>query len=266
MWRSARCRYLVRIRLCVRENVRRHYYDDPYYRSIERSELRRSVMSTQVERARFRARLVARDGGFFCFYCKTPLDSSYHIDHKTPIAGGGEHALANFALACLQCNQEKHNKDIDSYRAWLRKNGEPVRFFSPVGPMSRALAQFDAPAFLTSPKPGGVRRRGQVSDLGKLRRLAVCLRIVSSSAGSSISASVNQPVYPEMEPKSTGPRRQSDRIPMTRSGKRIRLALLWQIYSRCFSVPIQVRQYGHRRGLDRMMRSTMACRMAGSVG
>ena len=42
--------------------------------------------------------------------------------------------------------------------------------------------------------------------------------------------------------------------------------LLWQIYSRCFSVPIQVRQYGHRRGLDRMMRSTMACRMAGSVG
>ena len=45
-----------------------------------------------------------------------------------------------------------------------------------------------------------------------------------------------------------------------------RLALLWQIYSRCFSVPIQVRQYGHRRGLDRMMRSTMACRMAGSVG
>ena len=44
------------------------------------------------------------------------------------------------------------------------------------------------------------------------------------------------------------------------------LALLWQIYSRCFSVPIQVRQYGHRRGLDRMMRSTMACRMAGSVG
>ena len=26
------------------------------------------------------------------------------------------------------------------------------------------------------------------------------------------------------------------------------LALLWQIYSRCFSVPIQVRQYGHRRG------------------
>src|SRR4051812_25661883 len=45
-----------------------------------------------------------------------------------------------------------------------------------------------------------------------------------------------------------------------------RLALLWQIYSRCFCLPIQTWQYGHRRGLDRMMRSTMAWRMAGSVG
>ena len=44
------------------------------------------------------------------------------------------------------------------------------------------------------------------------------------------------------------------------------LALLWQIYSRCFCLPIQTWQYGHRRGLDRMMRSTMAWRMAGSVG
>ena len=44
------------------------------------------------------------------------------------------------------------------------------------------------------------------------------------------------------------------------------LALLWQIYSRRCCVSIQVRQYGHRRGLDRMMRSTMACRTAGNVG
>ena len=45
-----------------------------------------------------------------------------------------------------------------------------------------------------------------------------------------------------------------------------KLALLWQIYSRRCCVSIQVRQYGHRRGLDRMMRSTMACRTAGNVG
>jgi hypothetical protein len=45
-----------------------------------------------------------------------------------------------------------------------------------------------------------------------------------------------------------------------------KLALLWQIYSRRCCVSIQVRQYGHRRGLDRMLRSTMACRTAGNVG
>jgi hypothetical protein len=44
------------------------------------------------------------------------------------------------------------------------------------------------------------------------------------------------------------------------------LALLWQIYSRRFSAPIQDWQYGHRRGFDRMTRSTMAWRTAGNVG
>jgi hypothetical protein len=28
----------------------------------------------------------------------------------------------------MQCNQEKHNKDLEGYRAWLRKNGETIRF------------------------------------------------------------------------------------------------------------------------------------------
>ena len=44
------------------------------------------------------------------------------------------------------------------------------------------------------------------------------------------------------------------------------LALLWQIYSRCFFTLIHMRQFGHRRGFDRMMRLTMASRMAGNVG
>ncbi|MGC2124188.1 MAG: hypothetical protein WA652_15165, partial [Xanthobacteraceae bacterium] len=32
------------------------------------------------------------------------------------------------------------------------------------------------------------------------------------------------------------------------------LALLWQIYSRCFFTPIHTRQFGHCSGLVRMMR------------
>jgi 5-methylcytosine-specific restriction endonuclease McrA len=114
-------------RACVRRKVRAEYYDNPW-RSLERTELRRTTVLSSSERVKIKRQLMSRDGDFVCFYCKKPLDSSYHIDHKCPIGRGGTHELANFALACLQCNQEKHNKDLDQYRAWLRRNGDPVLF------------------------------------------------------------------------------------------------------------------------------------------
>src|SRR5215831_15077780 len=44
------------------------------------------------------------------------------------------------------------------------------------------------------------------------------------------------------------------------------LALLWQIYSRCFSLQIHFLQCGHRCGGGRAMSSRMASRTAGNVG
>ena len=85
-------------------------------------------MFTQAERRNIGPQLIERDGGFFCFYCKAPLDGSYHIDHKTPYACGGAHHLDNFALACLKCNQEKHSKTLEEYWVWLRDRGEAVLF------------------------------------------------------------------------------------------------------------------------------------------
>jgi 5-methylcytosine-specific restriction endonuclease McrA len=119
--------YRYTCRECVRRNVRRHYWQDPY-RSIERTEMRRSAMFTQAERRSIGWQLSERDGGFFCFYCKGALDESYHIDHKIPYARGGRHQLDNFVLACLQCNQEKHSKTLEEYREWLRSRGEAVLF------------------------------------------------------------------------------------------------------------------------------------------
>ena len=49
-------------------------------------------------------------------------------------------------------------------------------------------------------------------------------------------------------------------------GDPVALALLWQIYSRRCSLPIDFRQYGHRCGGGRAMSSRMAWRTAGSVG
>src|ERR1700745_751576 len=44
------------------------------------------------------------------------------------------------------------------------------------------------------------------------------------------------------------------------------LALLWQIYSRCFSLQIHFLQRGHRCGGGRAMSSRMAWRTGGNVG
>ena len=44
------------------------------------------------------------------------------------------------------------------------------------------------------------------------------------------------------------------------------LALLWQIYSRRFSLPIHFRQCGHRFCGSRAMRVTMAWRTDGKLG
>src|SRR3989449_6454946 len=46
----------------------------------------------------------------------------------------------------------------------------------------------------------------------------------------------------------------------------VELALLWQIYSRCFSLQIHFLQCGHRCGGGRAMSSRMASRTAGKVG
>jgi 5-methylcytosine-specific restriction endonuclease McrA len=85
-------------RRCVREYVR-SYNAENSFRAAERTERRASTRLSASDRETYRARLTKRDGGFTCFYCKTKLDSTYQIDHKTPIARGGSHGFENFALA-----------------------------------------------------------------------------------------------------------------------------------------------------------------------
>lgn len=87
---------------------------------------RRSHFSA-ADRARFERLLRERDGRR-CFYCHVPLAAEFHLDHVRPLIKGGKDDPSNLVLACLQCNQEKHNKTIEEYRAWPRRNQLPVRF------------------------------------------------------------------------------------------------------------------------------------------
>jgi len=61
-----------------------------------------------------------------CAYCDADLHSHGHIDHMTPVANGGSNAIENLALACYQCNTEKHAKTAHEYFGWRSRLGLPV--------------------------------------------------------------------------------------------------------------------------------------------
>jgi hypothetical protein len=46
-----------------------------------------------------------------CAYCKIALKKKYHIDHITPLAGGGSNWPSNLQLCCPTCNHQKHAMD-----------------------------------------------------------------------------------------------------------------------------------------------------------
>jgi 5-methylcytosine-specific restriction endonuclease McrA len=42
-----------------------------------------------------------------CAYCRAPVSFAVQVDHRTPIARGGRHQLANLAVCCSRCNALK---------------------------------------------------------------------------------------------------------------------------------------------------------------
>lgn len=42
-----------------------------------------------------------------CWYCLKPLNGTYHVDHRIPLARGGSNAPENIVIACPTCNLSK---------------------------------------------------------------------------------------------------------------------------------------------------------------
>jgi 5-methylcytosine-specific restriction endonuclease McrA len=65
----------------------------------------------QTDWQRVRRVIYERDGGI-CMKCGKKVDKkSYHVDHITPIAVGGEEwELSNLELSCAECNFKKGAK------------------------------------------------------------------------------------------------------------------------------------------------------------
>lgn len=68
-----------------------------------------------VERVRLRD-LIERDGAG-CSACGDD-ETNLQLDHREPVAMGGEHTLDAVALLCLDCHREKNRSDLERVRAW----------------------------------------------------------------------------------------------------------------------------------------------------
>ena len=59
--------------------------------------------------AKLRRLVIHRSGGR-CEYChlsQAGQEATFHIDHVTPVASGGETMVDNLALACVSCSLRK---------------------------------------------------------------------------------------------------------------------------------------------------------------
>lgn len=59
-------------------------------------------------------RIYADQGGK-CKYCSAPVEDSYHVDHRMPIALGGSNAPHNLQILCAPCNQSKNATHPDEW-------------------------------------------------------------------------------------------------------------------------------------------------------
>jgi 5-methylcytosine-specific restriction endonuclease McrA len=116
------------------ESVRKYRVDNPEkYREANR---RWDQAHPEVLRAmwhRRRARELNAEGDFkptdiknlwilqsgLCVYCSKDLKLGFEIDHVHPLARGGTNWPENLQLLCKSCNQRKHTKTDEEFRAVL---------------------------------------------------------------------------------------------------------------------------------------------------
>jgi hypothetical protein len=75
-------------------------------------------------------RLVLRRSGERCEYCglsQAGQEATFHIDHVTPVAAGGETVADNLALACVSCSFRKSARQT----AVDPETGTDVPLFNP---------------------------------------------------------------------------------------------------------------------------------------
>ena len=108
-------------RTCVAARVKVHAAANPdqgKLRAAARQERVANATGSYTKEDIVQLRIKQRDK---CAYCNASLEGKGAIDHMTPIALKGSNSLHNLALACAQCNFEKHAKTVAQYFIWRRE-------------------------------------------------------------------------------------------------------------------------------------------------
>ena len=63
---------------------------------------------------------LARQQDGRCFYCHAVL-VRFDLDHKTPLARGGDSSIDNLCLACRHCNRSKHTQTAEEFFVTLSR-------------------------------------------------------------------------------------------------------------------------------------------------
>lgn len=116
--------YRQQCRECMRNHVQK-YSASNKEGVAERSLLRRNREAasggngyTIADIQRIRVALADR-----CAYCDCELNGGGHVDHKTPVAQGGQSDASNITLCCEKCNLAKHAKNVDEFIKWRSVRG-----------------------------------------------------------------------------------------------------------------------------------------------
>jgi hypothetical protein len=127
---------------------------------------------------RLRTEVIRRAEGR-CEYCRLSQigqEASFHIDHVTPVAAGGETTIDNLALACVSCSLRKGARQtavdpaletaVDLFHPrrhrWTEHfewAGEFVRARTSIGAATIALLSLNRPLIVAIRKEESVRGR-----------------------------------------------------------------------------------------------------------
>lgn len=79
---------------------------------------RRHRRSLRDLNATERALVVAKSGGWCCYWCgRDDSDADMTLEHLQPLSRGGEEHARNYALACDTCNKSRGNRPRPRRRA-----------------------------------------------------------------------------------------------------------------------------------------------------